>query len=392
MQRMHPLDWLPDELHRLQHQGLRRNLAVRMSPQTAEVTIDGKPLVNFGANDYLGLAADPRLGAAAREAIDRSGWGSGASPLVSGRSSMHAELETALAEFEQTEAALLFPSGFAAGSGTIPALVGEGDAIYSDAQNHASLIDGCRLSKATRHIYPHNNWQALGELLADGQQYRRRLIVTDSLFSMDGDFAPLVEIGRLAEQHNCMLLVDEAHGTGVFGQHGRGVVEHLAADAPELEHQVTIRLGTLSKAVGASGGFVAGSKPLIDWLSNTARSYVFSTASEAASAAAACEALRILQNEPERRQVLLQRATRLRESLLQSGWDLAGSVSQIIPLVIGSAEQTMQMANRLRSAGFYVPGIRPPTVPEGKSRLRISLSYLHTGEAVDRLLDVLGKS
>lgn len=385
------LDWLGDALVNLDQQGLLRRLANRDTAQTAEVSIDGRRLINFGANDYLGLAADPRLGEAACSAIEQLGWGSGASPLVSGRSHFHAELEQAIADFEATEAALVFPSGFAANAGTIPALVGEGDVILADAGNHASLIDGCRLAKAARLVYPHGDWRSLESLLADTGRYRRRLIVTDSLFSMDGDLAPLVEIGRLADEHNAMLLVDEAHATGVWGARGRGVVEHLAADVPQLEQQVAVRVGTLSKAIGASGGFVAGSRLLIEWLANTARSYVFSTASEAASAAAATKAFEIVRDEPHRRTELLTRAANLRQTLAQRGWDLSGSASQIIPLVVGDERRTMELALRLRDQGIYVPGIRPPTVPPGTSRLRISLSYLHTDEQIERLVDAVGR-
>ncbi len=383
------LEWLGWQLAELDDCGLRRQLAVRETAQTAEVSIDGRRLANFGANDYLGLASDLRLSEAAHKAIEQLGWGSGASPLVSGRSHVHATLEQTIADFEGTEAALVFPSGFAANAGVIPALVGHGDAIFADAGNHASLIDGCRLAKAERFIYPHGDWQSLAELLADCDRYRRRLIVTDSLFSMDGDVAPLVEIGRLAAEHNAMLLVDEAHATGVWGYSGRGMVEHLAVGAPELEQQATIRVGTLSKAIGASGGFVAGCRPLIEWLANTARSYVFSTAGEVASAAAAAKALEIVRSEPHRRGELLARASRLRSELAARGWDIAGSVSQIVPVMIGDANRAMQFAERLREQGLYVPGIRPPTVPQGTSRLRISLSYLHTEEQVGRLVNAI---
>ncbi len=386
-----PLHWLPEQLDRLDRDGLRRRLAERASPQGAEVMIDGQRLVNFGANDYLGLAADPRLGDAAIAAIASAGWGSGASPLVSGRSSEHAQLEVELARWEGTEAALLFPSGFAANAGTIPSLVGRGDALYADAKNHASLIDGARLSKAERWVYPHNDWRALAMRLEEGKgQYRRRLIVTDSLFSMDGDFAPLVEIGQLAEEYNAMLMVDEAHATGVWGPTGRGIVEHLAAEAPALERQVTLRVGTLSKALGASGGFVCGPQMLIDWLANKARTYVYSTAAEAASPAAGLAAIRVVEKEPERRTQLLERSRSLRETLAGQGWDLAGSTSQIVPMVIGSAEQTMKLATQLREAGLFVPGIRPPTVAKGQARLRVSLSYLHSAEAIERLVLLLG--
>lgn len=387
-----PLRWLEDALDRLEQQSLRRRLAVRESNQAAQVTMDGERLVNFGANDYLGIAADERLAQAARAAIECAGWGSGASPLVSGRSAVHAELEADIAHFEGAEAALLFPSGFAANAGVIPALVGAGDLILADANNHASLIDGCRLSKADRFVYPHGDWRTLEVQLRDAHRFRRRLIVTDSLFSMDGDLAPLMELGQLAERYDCMLLVDEAHATGVWGANGRGVVEHLAAEAPQLEQQVSVRVGTLSKALGASGGFVAGCAPLVDWLANTARTYVFSTAGTAATAAAARAAIGIVQAEPQRHIELLARSAQLREQLAAQGWNLAGSQSQIIPVVVGEAERTMQLASELRKQGLYVPGIRPPTVAEGSSRLRISLSYLHTSEQVEQLAEAIGQA
>ena len=225
-----PLGWIDAELAALDHQGLRRRLATRSSPQAPRLVLDGQELVNFGSNDYLGLAADPRLAAAVAEAVQGEGWGSGASPLVTGHAALHARLEQRLAEMEGTEAALLFPSGFAANIGTIAALVGRGDVVFSDRNNHASLLDGCRLSRADVRVYPHGDWQALDGLLARAAGHRRRLIVTDSLFSMDGDLAPLVELTEVAARRGAMLMIDEAHATGVFGRHGRGVAEHLGVD------------------------------------------------------------------------------------------------------------------------------------------------------------------
>jgi 8-amino-7-oxononanoate synthase len=353
------------------------------------VVVHGRELVNFGSNDYLGLAADERLAAAARAAIEREGWGSGASPLVSGRGSSHVELERRLAEFEGVEAALVFPSGFAANAGVIPTLVDEGDAVFGDEKNHASLIDGCRLSKATRFVYPHCDCDALEAMLREAGSFRRRLIVTDSLFSMDGDLAPLVRLAELAEQYEAMLMVDEAHATGVFGATGRGVVEHLAAGYPNLHKKVPVRIGTLSKALGTGGGFVCGRQSLIDWLANRARTYVFSTAQPGATSAAAVAALDIVAQEPERRTQLLERATELRARLTQQGWNTGRSESQIIPLVVGDPEQTMRFAERLREAGFFVPGIRPPSVPEGESLLRLSLCYHHTPAMIDSLVEEL---
>ncbi|MGE3239550.1 MAG: 8-amino-7-oxononanoate synthase [Pirellulales bacterium] len=379
-----PLSWVNDELARLEQAGLRRRLVVRESPQSATVTIDGRQLVNFSSNDYLALASDPRLAAAARAAIDAEGWGSGASPLVSGRASSHAELERRLAEFERTEAALVFPSGFAANAGIIPALVDDGDVIFADAKNHASLIDGCRLSRATRLIYPHCDAGALELQLKDAGRYRRRLIVTDSLFSMDGDIAPLARLAELAVEHNAMLLVDEAHATGVFGEKGSGLLSAAGLDGAHA-----IRIGTLSKALGTGGGFVCGPQALVDYLANAARSYVFSTAQPAATSAAAIAALDIVASEPHRRRELLARAAELRLRLSAQGWNTGHSASQIIPIYIGDPQRTMQLAAALREVGYFIPGIRPPSVPEGESLLRLSLCYHHTPAMIGQLLEEL---
>jgi 8-amino-7-oxononanoate synthase len=387
MEKHDPLAWIDDELEILERTGLRRRLAVRAGAQTARVTIDGKELVNFGSNDYLGLAADERLAAAVREAIEREGWGGGASPLVSGRSASHAELERRLARFEGTEAALVFPSGFAANAGIVPALVDEPDAVFGDAKNHASLIDGCRLARAARFVYPHGDCDALEAMLKKAASYRRRLIVTDTLFSMDGDIAPFERLAVLAEEHGAMLLVDEAHATGIFGKRGRGVVEEL--DASGLHDRVHIRIGTLSKALGTGGGFVCGRQSLIDWLANRARTYVFSTAQPSATSAAAIAALDIVEREPHRRRELLERAAELRLRLREQGWNTGECASQIIPLMIGDADRTMQLATRLREAGYFIPGIRPPSVLEGESLLRLSLCYHHTPEMIEKLLETL---
>jgi 8-amino-7-oxononanoate synthase len=381
-----PLAWIETALVEMDRRNLRRRLTVRAGPQTGQIDVDGRELVNFGSNDYLGLAADERLSAAAREASRREGWGSGASPLVSGRGESQSLLEQRLGEFEGTEAALVFPSGFAANAGTIPALVEEADAIYGDAKNHASIIDGCRLSKAARFVYPHADCHALERMLEEGGQFRRRLIVTDTVFSMDGDLAPLEHLADLAERYHCILMVDEAHATGVFGERGRGMVELL-----ELHNRIHIRVGTLSKALGSGGGFVCGSQSLIDWLANRARTYVFSTAQPPATSAAAIAALDVVRNEPHRRQQLRSNAAALRARLGELGWNTGRSESQIIPLVIGDAARTMEFAARLREAGFFVPGIRPPSVPEGESLLRVSLCYHHTQEMIDRLVKQLGK-
>lgn len=391
MSESHRLDWLDDELRRLAADDLDRHLRTHDGPQGASLEPAGDPrggqrYVNFGSNDYLALAADPRLAAAAQQAAEREGWGSGASPLVVGHAAAHAELERALAEFEGTEAALLFTTGYAANVGTITALVGAGDVVFSDALNHASIVDGCRLSKAEVRIYPHGDAQTLSALMADAdtKKFRRRLIVTDGLFSMDGDFAPLVGLAELADKHDAMLAVDEAHATGVFGARGRGSSELCG-----IEERVDIRIGTLSKALGSLGGFVAGRRSLIDWLVNRARPYIFSTALPPPVAAASQAALEIVGQEPRRRTELAARAAALRATLQADGWDVGPSTSQIIPLIVGSAERTLRLAEELRAAGFLVPPIRPPSVPAGASRLRLSLSYGHTPAMIDGLVAAL---
>ncbi|MEO1496325.1 MAG: 8-amino-7-oxononanoate synthase [Planctomycetota bacterium] len=374
-----PDAWIRDALRDLQAEGLRRRRRVGV----------GGPHVDFGSNDYLGLAGNAQLAAAANAAAAEQGWGAGASPVVAGRSSVHAALEQQIARFEGVPAALLFPSGYAANSAVIPTLVGEGDAIFTDAKNHASIIDGCRLSPARRHVYRHGDAEHLAQLLGDASSSGRRLIVTDTLFSMDGDFAPLAEIARLALEHECMLMVDEAHATGVWGPGGRGAIEHFAAQEPLVEQAVTVRVGTLSKAIGSAGGFVAGSEPLIEWLHNRARAYVYSTAQPAAVAAASAEGLRLVDAEPERRERVRRLAESLRGRLLGDGWETGPSVSQIVPILVGDAERAVRLSERLAEAGLFVPAIRPPSVPAGQSLLRVSVSAAHTDRDLDRLVRTL---
>jgi 8-amino-7-oxononanoate synthase len=377
------LAWIDEELEALDRKHLLRELPAPLGRQGAVIKHGGRELVNFASNDYLGLASDERMVRAAADAIEAGGVGRGSSPLICGRSETHEQLERRLAEFEGTEAALLFPSGFAANAGIVPALVDRGDAIFADAKNHASLIDGCRLSRAETHIYPHGNVDALDRLL--GQSHaRRRLIVTDTLFSMDGDLARLTAIAEAAQRYDAMLLLDEAHATGVFGPHGRGVAEAL-----RVEGEGVIRVGTLSKALGAAGGFVVGSRSLIRWLANRARTYVFSTAQPAAISAAALVALDLVAQEPQRRTGLLAMAAKLRRELQHQGWNTGLSSSQIIPLIIGSPNEAVRLSERLRERGYWVPAIRPPSVPEGESLLRLSLTAGHTAEMVEGLLKAL---
>lgn len=380
-----PLSWIDNELKTLDDQTLLRHLRERSSAQSAAIRLNGRELINFGSNDYLGLAAE--LGEAARSSIDERGWGSGASPLVNGRGSLHAQLEAALAEFEATEAALLFSSGYAANVGAITSLASKGDVIFSDAKNHASIIDGCRLSGARVQVFPHRDLDYLRMMLGQAGSFRRRLIVTDGLFSMDGDLAPLADLAALADEYAAMLMVDEAHATGIFGEKGRGVGEHWG-----VEDGIHVRIGTLSKGLGSIGGFVAGSQTLIDWISNRARTYVFSTAAPEAIAAAGLAALERVQNEPHRRHGLLARASGLRTELISHGFDIGESESQIVPIYLGDPDRATRFAAELCDQGLFVPGIRPPSVPEGESLLRISLSFAHAPEMIDRLLQALQNS
>jgi 8-amino-7-oxononanoate synthase len=379
------LTWISNELTVLDQAGLRRRLATRDGAQATQIELDGQPLINFGSNDYLALAADPRLAAAASAAVQAEGLGSGASPLITGHSAAHRRLEQCLAEFEGAEAALVFPSGFAANLAAVTALAGPGDVVFSDAKNHASLWDGCRLSRADVRAYRHADAGHLDELLARASGYRRRLIATDGLFSMDGDLAPLVELAEVARRRDAMLLVDEAHATGVFGSGGRGMAEHMG-----MEGAVACRVGTLSKALGCAGGFVSGSRLLIEWLINRARSYIYSTAAPAAIAAAALAALEIVVEEPQRRHELLERADCVRRRLAALGWPLGRSASQIIPITVDEPQRAAGLSLRLRQQGQFVPAIRPPTVPDGEACLRISLTWGHTEEQIDALVTALG--
>lgn len=383
-----PLAWIDDALTELDQRNLRRVATVREGRQSASTKLStnngtGKLFVNFSSNDYLGLANDPRITSAVAAALETEGWGSGASPLVTGRAVPHALLESKLAEFEQTESALLFPTGFAANAGSIPAIVGRGDWVFSDAKNHASIIDGCRLSGANVVVYNHVDPIDLHEKLSAAQG-GRKLIVTDGLFSMDGNFAPLPEIADLAEQHDAMLMVDEAHATGVIGENGRGVCEHFG-----IEDRVSLRVGTLSKALGSHSGFVVGEQRVIDWLRNRSRAYVFSTAAPAVVAQAGITALEIVHDEPQRRQALMQKAASVRERLRDAGMNLGKSCSQIVPVILGDASRTMKAARELRDRGILVPGIRPPSVPDGESLLRISISYTHTDDMLDELVSFM---
>ncbi len=382
-----PLAWLDDEAEERRNRGLVRRLEA-FGPGRPGRIGNGAGLVNFAANDYLGLAADPRVIEAAARSAATHGWGAGASPLVCGWRDDHEALAADLAEFEQVEAALLFPSGFAANLGSIAGLAGPGDAVYLDRLAHSCLVSGARLSGAALRVFPHNDAVRLRAILGrDAGRYRRSLIATEGVFSMDGDLAPLAELSAVAETCGAMLLVDEAHATGVVGPDGRG-----ASAACGVADRIDVRVGTLSKALGSIGGFVAGSRRLIDHLTHRAPTFAYSTAMPPAAAAAARAALAIARNEPDRHARVLALADRLRAGLHAIGFDPGDSATPIVPILLGHADRTMATAASLRDRGFLVGAIRPPTVPSGTSRLRLSLSAAHSPDDVDFLLDALAAS
>jgi len=372
-----------EELAALDAQSLQRRRRVVDSPCAPDLVIDGRPMLAFCSNDYLGLANDPALLAAAQEGAKRYGVGSGASPLVCGHMAPHAALERRLAEFTGFPRALLFSTGYLANLGAVPALAGRGDAIFSDRLNHASLIDAARLSRAELNVYPHCDLSALAAALA-ASKAKRKLVISDAVFSMDGDLAPLPEILALAERHGAWLLVDDAHGFGLLGPQGRGSAAHFRLASPRL-----LVMGTLGKAAGGAGAFVAGAENAVEWILQKARTYIFSTAEPAPIAHALLTAIDLIEQGDARRANLAARIAQLRATLKPQRWQLLPSETAIQPLVIGSNAETMEVAAKLFERGLWVPGIRPPTVPAGTARLRITLSAAHTEAQVARLVGAL---
>lgn len=373
---------LTARLAEVKESGLYRRLRAVEGAQDAAIVLEGQEVLLFSSNNYLGLANHPALKQAAQEAIAQYGCGSGASRLISGSMAVHHELECRLASLKKTEAALVFPTGYHANIGVLSALMEPGDTILSDSLNHASIIDGCRLSRADTRVYRHADTEHLGELLKACPATSQRLIVTDSVFSMDGDLAPLAEIVSLAQQYDAWVMVDEAHATGVFGPHGSGLVEELG-----LTGQVDIQMGTLGKALGCVGAFVAGSHELIDWLVNRARSFIYTTAIPPAVAAAVLAALDIVEQEPERRRQLWANTQVLSDGLRSLGYTLGATRSQILPVIIGEARETMVVATAILQRGVFAHGIRPPTVPEGTSRIRVTPMATHTQDHLSHTLD-----
>lgn len=378
-----PLDWIESDLERIKEKDLFRILTELETGQSPDITIGGKNYILLGSNGYLGLSVDPAVKEAAREALEKYGAGSGGSRLVSGSTDLHRELEDCIARFKKTEAAILFSSGYLANVGTISSLVGEGDVVYSDELNHASIIDGCRLSRAEIKIYPHLDTGRLESLLrGDGGRKCRKLVVTDTVFSMDGDVAPLDEITELSGKYGAALMVDEAHATGVLGKRGSGATEHFG-----VEERVPVVMGTLSKAVGSLGGYVAGSHELVDFIRNRVRSYIFDTSLPAPSLAASIAAIRIIENEPERRERLWSLIHRFRTGIEGMGLKVMPSDSAIVPVLVGEAAPALRFAAVLRERGVYTPAVRPPSVPPGMCRIRVTLMATHTEGQIDAALD-----
>ncbi len=371
-------------LEQIEARDLYRRRRIQDAPQQPRAIVAGRPMLNFCGNDYLGLANHPEIIAALCEGADRWGVGSGSAHLVNGHSRAHHALEESLAEFTGRPRALLFSTGYMANLGLITALAGRGDCVFEDRLNHASLLDGALLSRATLRRYPHSDVGALERLIADGAA---RLIVTDAVFSMDGDLAPLPALAVAAHKGGAWLVVDDAHGFGVLGRGGRGALDHFGLNADEAP----VLMGTLGKAFGVFGAFVAGSETLIETLIQFARSYIYTTATPPALAVAALKSLEIVERDTWRRERLMELIARFRQGASQLGLALADSRTPIQPLLAGSAARALAWSEALEASAILVGAIRPPTVPEGTARLRISLSAAHAPQDVDRLLDALAE-
>ena len=380
-----PLAFCAEEVEHIEVAGLLRRVRALESASEPEVILNGRRVLCLASNNYLGLAAHPEVVDAAAEAAGRFGAGAGSARLITGGLVLHDELEARLAAFKGTEDAVLFSSGYLANLGTVSALLGPGDAVFSDELNHASIIDGCRLSRAEVHVYRHADGGHLDERLAAWRRQagagRRALVVTDSVFSMDGDVAPLPDIVAACDRHGAILMVDEAHATGVVGPGGRGAIAGFGLDG-----RVGVVMGTLSKALGAGGGFIAGSTALCAYLRNRARSFIFDTALPPPTAAAALAALTIVEREPERSVRARRLATRLATGLRAAGYDVPDPAAAVLPVVIGEPDAAMALSARLLDAGVLVTAIRPPSVPPGTSRLRTTVMATHTDPEIDRAI------
>jgi len=382
------MNQIKKEIKSLRANYLFRSLKEVEKRNRLKIEIKGKNLVNFCGNDYLGLATDARIKQCAITAIKKWGTSASASRLVSGNFSLHLALEERLKKFKNAESALVFPSGYQTNLGAISSLVGKDDVIFSDRLNHASLIDGARLSKARIEIFPHLDLGALEKKLAQAKGYQRKLIIIESLYSMDGDIAPLKRISSLAEKYQAWVYLDEAHSTGVLGKTGRGALEHFGITTfPEN----FILMGTLSKALVSQGGFVCASKEIREYLINRARSFIYSTGLNPPALASALKALEIIEQEKERIDLLRENVHFARNGLLSVGIKLKSEPSPIIPIIIGNAKRAVQISQKLFALGFFIQAIRPPSVPEGSSRLRLTISAGHKKDEMERLLEALAR-
>lgn len=375
-------EYLETELNRIKDKDLFRAMRTIDSEPGREIIVSGRTYLNFSSNNYLGLSTHPVLKEAANNAINKYGCSGTSSRLVAGNLDLHAQLEEKIAKFKGCEAALVFPSGYQTNIGIIGTLVGEGDCIIMDKLNHASMWDAAKLSKARILVYDHLDIQSLEKVLKRTKEYKNKLVITESVFSMDGDLAPLKEISDLTKKYNAWFMVDEAHATGIFGKKGSGLTEYCKVH-PDIV------MGTLSKALGSQGGFVCGSKILIDYLVNRGRSFIYTTAINPGSVAAGLAAVDLIQKESWRRKQLLNNAEYLREELKKIGFDTLNSQSQIVPVITGNIQRTLQLSGKLFENGIFAPAIRPPTVPEDKCRIRVSLTSKLEKNDLDKLLNIL---
>jgi glycine C-acetyltransferase len=377
-----PLAYLDSELNDLREKGLFRWPRLLESPQEPVAVYDGREVINLCSNNYLGLANHPTLKAAARQALDELGIGSGAVRTIAGNMAIHKEVEAELARFKHTEAALLYQSGFTANAGTVAAILGKDDVIVSDELNHASIIDGARLSGAEKKIYPHKDVRAARGLLEESRGARHVLLITDGVFSMDGDIAPLPDLVALAEEFGAVMMVDDAHASGVLGRGGRGTIDHF-----NVHGRVHIQVGTLSKAFACQGGYVAGSRTLVDYLIHRARPLLFSTSHPPSVAASALAGVRLVQQEPEIIERLWENTRFFKRGLAQLGFDTGMSETPITPVITGDERLAMELSDRLFDAGVFALGIAFPTVPRGKARVRTIVTAGHTERQLQQALD-----
>ena len=380
--RRDPLDYLASEIQALRDQGTFRRLRVLDDEQKARTSIDHRVVVNLSSNNYLGLTTHPKLRERAVEAIRTRGVGSGSVRTIAGTMDIHMHLERKLAEFKRTEAAVVFQSGFAANAGTVAAILGRDDAIVSDELNHASIIDGARLSRATIKVFPHRDVAAARRFVEELPRTQRKLLISDGVFSMDGDLGALPDLCDLAEEFGCIMMVDDAHASGVFGQHGRGTIDHFG-----LHGRVDVQVGTLSKALGVLGGYVAGSRSLIEFLYHRARPFLFSTSHPPAVAAACLAAIEVMETEPDLMNQLWENTRFFKSGLQALGFDTGASESPITPVIVGEATLAMALSDQLFEKGVFAQGIGFPTVPQGKARVRTIVTATHTRDQLEFALD-----